>query len=385
MRAPAKWRACAVTTPRFRRAAGHQLLLGELPDRLQHRKPCPPSRPCRPPAATCAPTRRARSRTASSPLSESPYPATAQALSRSNPPANTEHRCQQRLLGVIEQVIRPRHRMAQRLVACPTRAATRPAASEPPIKTIPHLAGSHRRHPRRGQLDSQRNPIQALTNSRRPRPPHSPSTIEKPGAMPCARSTNRLTARRADSRGRVQRAHWAHLLRGDVRVLHGWWPCTLTGCRTHEGGLDPHRRRRRARCSQLSTTNSRTLALQRSRPPTPMNSSCPARSGDAQHGGHRVGHRRRIGDRCQLEKPNPVRELIAQLARRPPNCEARLANSHQPRSASPAGEPSPPLRSRRASDSRPIKLVAAGRTLARRRIQRPQRRKVRAKADVART
>ena len=44
-------------------------------------------------------------------------PATAQALSRSNPPANTEHRSSSILLGVVEQVVGPGHRMAQRVVA----------------------------------------------------------------------------------------------------------------------------------------------------------------------------------------------------------------------------------------------------------------------------
>ncbi len=43
---------------------------------------------------------------------------------------------------------------------------------------------------------------------------------------------------------------------------------------------------------------------------------CPARLlGDAQHCRYRVGHRRRIGDRGQLEKPHPVREFVDQPPR----------------------------------------------------------------------
>ena len=68
--------------------------------------------------------------------------------------------------------------------------------------------------------------------------------------------------------------------------------------------------------------------------------------GDAQHRRHRVGHRRRIGDRGQLEKPDPVGEFIGQPRRdlQSPggSCRPRL-----PRSTSPTDEPSPRLAARR--------------------------------------
>ena len=60
--------------------------------------------------------------------------------------------------------------------------------------------------------------------------------------------------------------------------------------------------------------------------------------GNAQHRGHRIGHRRRIGDRRQFEKPNTVREFIGQIGRdlqRP----AWSCRPHLPRSRSPADEP----------------------------------------------
>jgi hypothetical protein len=37
--------------------------------------------------------------------------------------------------------------------------------------------------------------------------------------------------------------------------------------------------------------------------------------GDAKHRRHRVGHRRRIGDRGQFEKPNAVEKFIGQPRR----------------------------------------------------------------------
>ena len=50
---------------------------------------------------------------------------------------------------------------------------------------------------------------------------------------------------------------------------------------------------------------------------------------DAQHGRHRVGHRRRIGDGGQFENPDPVGEFLDQM-RRDLQCEAGLAHSAHP-------------------------------------------------------
>ena len=70
---------------------------------------------------------------------------------------------QHSLFGVIQKVVGPGHRVAQRVVAFQSapRADQQPKAV---IKTITHFTGGHRRHSRGGQLDGQRNPIQALTN-----------------------------------------------------------------------------------------------------------------------------------------------------------------------------------------------------------------------------
>ena len=86
-------------------------------------------------------------------------------------------------------------------------------------------------------------------------------------------------------------------------------------------------------CSQLSNTNSRDPALQRGR--HTAGNTHTRLLGDAEHGRHRVGHRRRVGDRGQFEKPDTVRELIGQ-ARRDFERQAGLADPadtgqcHQP-------------------------------------------------------
>ena len=97
-------------------------------------------------------------------------------------------------------------------------------------------------------------------------------------------------------------------------------------------------------CSQLSNTNNRTLPS--SAAATTVAHALARLLGDAQHRRHRIGHRRRIGDRGQFENPDPVGEFIDQTAPRPPapggSCRPR-----PPRSTSPTDELAPPLASRR--------------------------------------
>ena len=70
-------------------AAGDELFLGELADRLQHRKPGPPRRPVGDQQRLA---HQSVQQIQHGVVVESSNPATAQALWRSNPPANTEHR-----------------------------------------------------------------------------------------------------------------------------------------------------------------------------------------------------------------------------------------------------------------------------------------------------
>ena len=103
--------------------------------------------------------------------------------------------------------------------------------------------------------------------------------------------------------------------------------------------------------------------------------------GDAQHRGHRVGHRSGIGYRSQLEKPHPVREFVGQ----PPGDfgrEAGLADPAHP------GQRDKPMSLYRRLNLAGVGLApdeARGRRpqIPLTRIHCPQRRKLRAQAGRA--
>ncbi len=117
-----------------------------------------------------------------------------------------EHRtaAQHRPLVIVEQVVRPLHGVAQRLVAF--QPAPRPRQQpEPVTQTIADILGAHRHHPRRRQLDRQRDPIQTAGRSRSPPPPRPSSSSPKPGFTAWARSTNNSTAADAGPAGDIQR------------------------------------------------------------------------------------------------------------------------------------------------------------------------------------
>ena len=122
----------------------------------------------------------------------------------------------------------------------------------------------------------------------------------------------------------------------------------------------PRSARRRRRAHARSCRTATAVPCPPTRRPHRLTHGLARLLGDAQHGGHRVGHRRRIGDRCQFENPNPVGELIDQS---------------RPRLLMPGGSCRPHLRrssvtnrcvlsaasTSATSDSRPMKLVSAGR------------------------
>ena len=111
-------------------AAGDELLLGELADGLQHRKPGPPRRP------VGNQQRLAHQRVEQIQDGQVVAAATDCARSGEVEPSG-EHRtaCQQRLFGVVEQVVGPGHRVTQRVVAL--QPAPRPDQQpEPVIETI---------------------------------------------------------------------------------------------------------------------------------------------------------------------------------------------------------------------------------------------------------
>ena len=149
------------------------------------------------------------------------------------------------------------------------------------------------------------------------------------------------------------------------------------------GGKDLHRRRlgederrsdRRRRREHARSCRRPAGGLGPPARPPPTRSRLSGLLGDAQYRSHRVRHRGRVGDRCQLENPNTVRKFVVK----------RAATSRQAGLADPADSgqcdqamgsapatPSlrPPLRGRSGSSS-------AGRRFPGVAIDRPQRRKI---------
>ena len=243
----------------------------------------------------------------------------------------------------------PRRRAGRRTTpprgaACggaPGRAVTRPAAG----------TGHRDDHaPRwRSSTPSAKPPTRSPTESRPgagrsppPRPPHQlwPSRSAEPQLR--ARSTNRLHCGRVDSRRDIQRGHRPHLLVGDPQSFAA-------------GGHDSHRRRlREDRLDQIGGGVKHVLAVVEHQQPDPALQRGGHRLahglawllGDAQHRRHRVGHRRRIGDRRQFENPDAVGKFIGQ-SRCDLESPGGSCRPRPPRSTSPTDEPSPPLAPRR--------------------------------------
>ena len=267
--------------------------------------------------------------------------------------------------------------MAQRVVAfqAAPRADQQP---EPVIKTITHFTGGHRRHPGGGQFDGQWNPVQALTN------------LDDCGGFVAVdhreARRNALSAfdeqthrRRVDSRCRVQRAHRPNLLVWDSESLAA-------------GGEDSYSRRlRKYRFDQVGGGGENVLAIVDHQQPDPalqrgghrLTYGLTRLLGDAQHRRHRIGHRRRISHRCQLEKPNAVGKLISQV-RRDFQRQTGLADPTHP------GQRHQPMRLDRRFDLGDHGLAsdqAGGRRpqISRRRIECPQRRETPCRSPAART
>src|SRR6516165_2991732 len=86
------------------------------------------------------------------------------AASRSNPPAKYRVAPQHQSL-VVEEVVRPAHRVPQRLVTFQT-APWPGKQTEPFTEAVAHVLRTHRHHSRRRELDRQRDPIYAPTDLR---------------------------------------------------------------------------------------------------------------------------------------------------------------------------------------------------------------------------
>ena len=187
-------------------------------------------------------------------------------------------------------------------------------------------------------------------------PASSASAIEKRGATLRARSTNRFTAAESipaptssEGTGHSCSSATPSPSRLVARIL------TVADCARMASTRSAAAS---STCSQLSNTNSRTLPSNAAA--TRLGHALARLLGDAQHRRHRVGHRRRIGDRSQFEKPDPVGEFIGQ-PRRDLQSPGGSCRPRPPRSTSPADVHRTAACTSATSDSRPMKLVTAGR------------------------
>ena len=282
------------------------MFLGELADRLQHRKPGPPRRPVRDQQRLTHQGVQQIQHGVVVGAIESAYRVGALEIEPTG-----EHRTprEQRLLLVIEVVVGPCHRVAQRVVALQA-APGADQQPEPLIQTVTDLARRHRRHPRGRQLDGQRNPVEASADLHHRGGLLSRGHREARGNA--AGAFDKQAHRRGvDARTHRQRGHQPQLLVGD--------PQSFAAGRQH-----PHRRRvRQDRLDQIRRSVTHVLAVVEHQQPHPafqcgghtVSHALPRLLGDAQHRRGRVGHRRRIGDRGQLEQPDAVRELVGQVRR----------------------------------------------------------------------
>jgi hypothetical protein len=181
-------------------------------------------------------------------------------------------------------------------------------------------------------MDAMREAASSMANGMpsRPRqisttaPASSGSATEKREATLQARSTNKVTAAESvpasmssEGTGHNCSSATANPSRLVAKIV------TVAECARTASIRSPAASRT---CSQLSITNSRTRP---SRAAATLSLTLAWLLGDAQHRGDRVGHRRWIGDRGQLEKPDPVGKFTGQL-RRDLLRQARLADPAHP-------------------------------------------------------
>ena len=290
------------------------------------------------------------------------------AAARSNPPANTEQRC-----NTVRSSSSSRsydHATAWRSVwwrsnprrdpdSNRNRSPRRSRTSWALIDTIRAAANSIA-----NAIPSRRRQISITAVA------SASSSNANAGFTAWARSTNNATAADADP-ARTSSDGTGHSCSAPTRSPSRDVAITFTvvvwakSCSTTSAAAS-------STCSQLSNTNSSR------RPDSAWVMLSVTESaglgGHAQHGGHRVGHRRRVADRRQLDQPHPVGELAGQLGR-DLHRQAGLAHPAHP------GEGHQPMgphllgqllhRDLAAHETRRLH-----RQVPRHRIQRPQRREL---------
>ena len=258
-------------------------------------------------SATTSDFRTSESRCRSTSTSSAPS-TTAQMLVRSKPPAKTDVRRSSSRSSSVKQVVRPLDRMAERELSL--RPRRRPLQQPEPIgEPIPDLDRAHRRHPRRGQLDPEREPVEGLADLghrggglrlREPEVgPDGPRPVDEQRDGVGGHATVQRERRDGEHRLAVDREGLAR--RGE----------DLDVPRTGRGSPRSADAAAARTCSQLSTTS-------RSRRP-PSASATVSMSGvspcgrDAQHGRDRRRDRGRVADRRELDHPHAVGELAGHL------------------------------------------------------------------------
>ena len=257
-------------------------------------------------------------------------PQTASAASRVA--AAGEHRQpgQQRLFGPGEQLEGPVDRGPQRLVTCHRAARPgrehREAALQPPGQ----LGRGHRRHPRRRQLDRQRDPIQPPDHRgdrRRVLGGHRETGLDRGRAL--GEQPHRLRLRDrvqvGIGAGHRQRRHRNQPLPLDPQALAagGQDHQPLTRPRQHPG------QRRRPVQQMLTVVQHQQQFLAAQELHQRLAGALPGPGGHREHRGDRVVHPGRVADRGQLSTATRRRRTAAPPARRP----ATPAGSCPPRPA----------------------------------------------------
>ena len=257
------------------------------------------------------------------------------------------------LLVVVEQVVGPLHRVAQRLVAL--QPAPRPDQQpEPVVEAIAHLDRGHRLHPRGGQLDRQRDAVEAaadLGDGAR-----LVSTVNEIPAPRAGALDEQRRGRRCD-RVDVQGGHGPELFVGHPQSLPAGGE-DLHGRRLRRGSPRSCRRRRRARvrscrrpaAAMRPSNAAATLSARLSPGCCVMPSTAATASGTA------------AGSPTAASSitHTPSGKSVATRAPRPPG-PAGSCPPRRHRSTSPADGALSAVCSSASSASRPTKLVVGGR------------------------
>ena len=203
--------------------------------------------------------------------------------------------------------MRPVHRRAQRLLAAHRGARAAGQQPEPVVQAVDDLGQRQRPHPRGGELDGQRHAVEAPADLGCTTSMLS-SVTRKSGRTRRARSANKsIGLVVSDSDGTCQ-THFA----GDADRLTtgGQQRQPRAGAQQHG---DAARRSPSSRCSQLSSTTSRSDGRRVNRSSVSMVERPAGRAGPAREPTV-TATTSGMGDRRQVDVPDAVGEFVGQSA-----------------------------------------------------------------------